>query len=190
MEVYMKKLFTILAVSSSLIYGQSGWAVYGGWNSNGMTAEGLDASYTNSKSFNVGISKQLGEKVTIGTGLHHRGGYINTNVAEKVEGHVFELWSTWSLLSMENGASLWAGPSIAFKADLDYKLGGADKTGDVKMEDTDLSLLLGASFPLSERNTIHLVFQQSLRDVNLSYGNSDWYTVEFDQIYLNFSRSL
>lgn len=186
----MKKLFTILVISSSLIYAQNGWSVYGGWNSNGMDAEGLNASFSDSRSFNLGISKQLGEKVTIGTGLHHRGGYVETNVSEKVEGHVFELWTTWKLVSMENGASLWAGPSIAFKADLDYKLGGPVKTGDVKMEDTDLSLMLGASFPLSERNAIHLVFQQSMRDINLTYGNSDWNTVEFNQIYLNFSRSL
>jgi len=187
----MKKLLTIILISSSFVFAQSGWGVYGGFITNSFEVEDKSLSYESDNSFNIGISKQLGEIVTIGTGLHHRGGYVTdvNNDKVKIDGHVFELWSTWRLLTMDNGANVWFGPSIAFKADLDAKLNG-DNIGDLKMEDTDLSVLLGFTVPMGDRNAIHLVFQESLKGVQLSSGNQDWESVMFSQIYLNFSRAL
>ena len=187
----MKKLFTVLAVSSSLIFAQSGWGVYGGLISNSFEVEDKSFSYESDASFNIGISKQLTDRVTIGTGLHHRGGYVNDASGDniKVDGHVFELWSTWSLFSTDNGANVWFGPSIAFKADLDAKHNGG-MWGDFKMEDTDLSVLLGFTVPMGEKNAVHLVFQESVTGVELSRAGQDWESVMFSQVYLNFSRAL
>ena len=196
----MKKAICLALIMLSFTYAQDGEAygfsegsAYGSLLSMGGSAEG-DSADEREMGFNLGYQFPLNEKWTAGIGYTKRGfGYEDEydgqidKISYDISG--FEFWAKYHLTQMGN-ANLWIGPSFAMLTNAEYESSTIDSedgyvygqvSGDADIDDNDLSIMLGLSFPVGNRSELNLGYQRSITKVDD--------LLIFNQLIIGFSMS-
>ena len=171
-------LFTI-ALSQDDMNDDMGMKVYIGASS--MSASGSSTYWEvvdpgRTIGFNIGLMKPINEKVTVGAGYTKRGwtdeSYwvdFDANIDEEWDISGIELWATYNLFNFSNGGNFWVGPSYAILTNVDLEMTNIDNgisvSVDDDIDDNDLSLMLGVSFPFGS-NFLNVGYQRSLMKVD------------------------
>lgn len=170
-------LFTI-ALSQDDMNDDMGMKVYIGASSMSASYD-TDFDIGRKNGLNFGLMKPINDKTTFGFGYTNRGYLVDIYDEMEVNITGFELWATYNLFDLANGGNFWVGPSFAILTEGDIKYNSY--TDDFNIDDNDLSLMFGISFPFAS-NSINLGYQRSLTKVNDD--------IIFNQFFIDYSFGL
>tara|TARA_Y100001935_G_C17167194_1_gene438329 strand:+ start:103 stop:696 length:594 start_codon:yes stop_codon:yes gene_type:complete len=181
----MKRSLLIISVFYTTLFGQSleqniksDWKIYGGISSMSATADSYNYSTIDPErkiGFNIGVVKSISDKASVGVGYTTRGwkdkAYwidLGADVEEDWTISGIEIFATYDLFQVGN-ATLWAGPSYAILTNIEaeFKVAGQSISEDSDIDDNELSIIFGASFPIGAGDTsLNLGYQRSLIEVD------------------------
>ena len=201
----MKRLVLIMLIVLSQLFSQdwkdveqydSSWSIYGGISSMSATADSYDYETVDpgrKTGFSFGAIKPISQNMNIGVGYMQRGwtdsAYwpsLGVDIDEDWTISGIELWATYNLFKFGNGGSFWAGPSYAILSSVEAEfniVGGETLSEDNDIDDNDLSIMFGLSFPVGTSGTaLNVGYQRSIIEVD------DF--VLFNQFFVDFSFRL
>tara|TARA_Y100000748_G_scaffold290822_1_gene277791 strand:- start:405 stop:1022 length:618 start_codon:yes stop_codon:yes gene_type:complete len=192
-------MFSFTYAQDADVYGFSEGSFYGGILSMGARFDG-ETAYQSAKNdrkigFNLGYQFPFNEKWIAGIGYTKRG-YGEEYSDDPWETYTssydisgFEFWAKYHLTQM-GSANLWIGPSFTILTDAEYELKWINSesgnvieslSGDLEIDDNDLSIMLGLSFPVGNRSELNFGYQRSITKIDD--------VLIFNQLIIGFSMS-